>query len=458
MLLGSAAEASVTQAESKSAVSEGTVTGTRRARLFDDEYTARAIENELRVTRFALALLAVALVFIVSVAVRQQLPAILIYAGPAAALGLYYWLAVPRLLFKTRWLGALRATHVTLEVLYPTLIALGDVYIVGPAYALTSLTHLLVLTAVIGSGIRIDRRLALYAGTLAAVGSLLVFAAAHSRLDPALASGLPTLRFDFALGRAAYLLLAGVLAAQFAQIGRRSAGRVTSQKMEKQRVADLLSEYVSPEAVGSVLAGRGDVKSEARTVTVLFADIVNFTGAAFASSPEQVVSWLNSYFSSACVVIGRHRGMVNKFIGDGLLAVFGAPADDPQHALHAAAAALALCEAAARIPRPDGKPTRIGVGLHSGPVLIGSIGAAGRRDYTVIGDTVNVASRLESLTRQLDTDVLVTEAVAQQASGLLDLQNLGRQRLRGRDEPVLVYRLVSASERPLTAQATGEST
>ncbi|MBN2360806.1 MAG: adenylate/guanylate cyclase domain-containing protein [Deltaproteobacteria bacterium] len=432
---------------------EGTSPGTRRARLYDDEYTARAIENERRVTRFALLLTAVAAAVIVAIAWRLRLPRLLIYDGILLAFALYYWRVVPRLLFHTRWLHALRTFNITLEITIPSLIGLLDIFLVSPAYALTSLTQVLVLTATIGSGIRLDRKLSLYAGVLAAAESLAVYGVAAGRLEPSLVSALPSLGIDFALYRATYLLLAGVLAALFARFGQYTAHRAASQQIEKERVADLLSEYVSPEAVGSVLAGRGDVRSESRRATVLFADIVNFTGASFAHPPEKVVAWLNSYFSAACVAVGRHRGMVNKFIGDGLLAVFGAPDDDPQHALHAAAAALALCEAASRVPRPDGKPTRIGVGLHTGTVLIGSIGAAGRRDYTVVGDTVNVASRLESLTRRLDADVLITDAVAQAASGLLGLQSLGRQRLRGREEPVQVYRLISASERPLAVEA-----
>jgi adenylate cyclase len=424
--------------------------------MYDDEYTARAIENERRVTRFALILDAVAIVVVAWLAWRLQRPMMLWFETALVALALHYWLVVPRLLFKTRWLRTLRAIHVTLEVSIPSLISLLDIYWVGPGYALTSATQMLVLTAVIGSGIRLNRPLSLYAGTLAALWSLLVYWLTHGKIDPALTAAMPTLQPDFAIVRAAYLFLAGALAALFARFGQSSARRAASQRIEKERVAHLLSEYVSPEAVGSVLAGRGSVRSQSRQVTVLFADIVNFSGAAFEHTPEQVVEWLNSYFSYACVVIGQHHGMVNKFIGDGLLAVFGAPEDDPRHALHASAAALALCEAATRIPRPDGKPTRIGVGLHSGPVLIGSIGAAGRRDYTVIGDTVNVASRLENLTRRLDADVLVTEAVVAQAGGMLDLQSMGGQRLRGRDESVQVFRLVSASERPVTESAPGD--
>jgi len=258
---------------------------------------------------------------------------------------------------------------------------------------------------------------------------------------------LPSLRPWLALNHAAYLLLAGLLASIVARVGRGAARRVVARVLEQERLRGVLDLYLSPEAAERVLASPPTLAGERREVTVLFADIRGCTRLSSSAPPEQVVALLNAYFSRVCEVIERHGGMVNKFMGDGLLAVFGAPETLPDHATCAARAGLEMVRAAGQVVPPDGGALRIGVGIHTGPLVLGSIGAARRRDYTVIGDTVNVASRIEGLTKEVGAPVLVSEAARAAAGGLLQTQDAGTLPVKGRDEPVRLHRLLAVEAR-----------
>ncbi|MBI2868066.1 MAG: adenylate/guanylate cyclase domain-containing protein [Chloroflexi bacterium] len=173
-------------------------------------------------------------------------------------------------------------------------------------------------------------------------------------------------------------------------------------------------------------------------ITVLFADVRGFTGLAERQDPHVTVDLLNKYFAAAFPVLLRHDGCIDKLLGDSIMAVFGAPIARNDHARQAVRAAIELQEALGGMPGLEG-PLRIGVGVHSGTAVVANIGDAHVRDFTAIGDTVNVAARLQSLAQP--GEVLVTspvyEQVAQDFPGAPDRQ----VKLEGRTEPVTVYRL-----------------
>jgi len=155
-----------------------------------------------------------------------------------------------------------------------------------------------------------------------------------------------------------------------------------------------------------VLREGSDLAGEEVELSVLFMDVRGFTSLSERAEAREVVAALNDLYEDVVPVILRHGGHANKFIGDGLLAIFGAPDRLPDHAERAVAAALELSEVVNR--REDG--LRVGVGVNSGSVVAGTIGGGGRVDFTVIGDTVNTAARVESATRKTGDDVLITEA------------------------------------------------
>src|ERR1035437_181128 len=184
---------------------------------------------------------------------------------------------------------------------------------------------------------------------------------------------------------------------------------------QRENLKHTLVRYVSREVADEILASgkMAELKSERRKITVLFADVRGFTSLSENMSPEEVVSLLNEYFDKMIDAIFRYKGTLNKFLGDGFMAMFGAPADDPYQEEHAIRAALEmqkgvkeLREKFQRYHVPD---FRIGIGINTGVAVVGNIGCNQRMEYTAIGDTVNTASRLEAKTKELNVDTLISE-------------------------------------------------
>jgi len=175
---------------------------------------------------------------------------------------------------------------------------------------------------------------------------------------------------------------------------------------ERRRLHDAFGAFVDPALTERVLAEGKDLRGEEVEVSILFADVRGFTPFAERAAAHEVVATLNELYETVVPVIRRHGGHANKFIGDGLLAVFGVP---ERHTDHAARAVAAACEIAALAGQGSACRLRVGVGVNSGPVVAGTIGGGGRRDFTVIGDPVNTAARVEAATRRTGDDILITE-------------------------------------------------
>jgi adenylate cyclase len=184
---------------------------------------------------------------------------------------------------------------------------------------------------------------------------------------------------------------------------------------QRENLKDTLVRYVSREVADEILASgtMPELKSERRKITVLFADVREFTSLSENLSPEEVVSLLNQYFDKMIDAIFRYKGTLNKFLGDGFMAIFGAPADDPYQEQHAICAALemqkSVRELREKFQRYRPRDFRIGIGINTGVAVVGNIGCEQRMEYTAIGDTVNTASRLEAKTKELKVDTLVSE-------------------------------------------------
>jgi len=179
---------------------------------------------------------------------------------------------------------------------------------------------------------------------------------------------------------------------------------------------------------------------------VLFADLVGFTAWSESRDAEETRDLLSRYFELARTLIGRYGGTVEKFIGDAIMAVFGAPVPAPDDPLHAVMAALEMRTRLKKINvdfKARGLPEiRSGIGLHSGQVVAGNMGHAERMEYTVIGDAVNLASRLESMTKELKCDVILSEDLFRQVEAFVNAEPLHKIKVKGRDQEVMVYRLI----------------
>jgi adenylate cyclase len=229
-------------------------------------------------------------------------------------------------------------------------------------------------------------------------------------------------------------------------VGVTSLLGVGADVLARRRLRDALGRYVSPDIAARVERNPQSLAGERRQVSILFSDLRGFTTLSEHMAPDQMAERLTEYFDAMTTTIFARRGMVNDFIGDAILAVFGAPLDDPDHARHAIESALAMGEVLTGLNRrwqAEGlPPLRMGLGIHTGEVFAGNVGRAGKVKYAVVGDTVNLASRVESLNKELGTTMLVTEA-AYRAAGLdLEVTDRGPVSVKGREEPVRIYEVI----------------
>jgi class 3 adenylate cyclase len=231
--------------------------------------------------------------------------------------------------------------------------------------------------------------------------------------------------------------------------------KFTGEERERARLRKIFSRYVADEVVEKLLASGKfpDLGGEAFQVTVLFSDIRNFTTISENLKPRQVVEMLNTYFSRACEPILAQGGTVDKFIGDAVMAVFGAPVAYPDHARRALTAALGLAQEAREFRTwmrehfgdRELPEFAVGIGLHTGEAIVGNIGSPKRLEFTSIGDTVNAASRLESLTKELGWTIVASRSTIAAAPGVVT----GRQETRtvkGRQEPLQVFEVLGLEE------------
>lgn len=241
-----------------------------------------------------------------------------------------------------------------------------------------------------------------------------------------------------------WLAPGAMLAAALAACIARGAFEGWRHWREKRRLSDAFTGSVSPQVMREIVAGgiAADQRGRKLPVCVLFSDIRDFTTLSERLPAEEVVALLNRYFARMTAAVHRHGGTVDKFIGDGLMAFFGAPNPLACASANALAAAhdmlLALAELNTQLAAEGRAPLAIGIGLHSGEAVIGHVGSPERHAYTAIGDTVNTAARLEGLSRQLGYPVLCSGTVAEAVGRLQALVPLGPQALKGRS-PIAVY-------------------
>ncbi|MEE8350207.1 MAG: adenylate/guanylate cyclase domain-containing protein [Acidobacteriota bacterium] len=235
----------------------------------------------------------------------------------------------------------------------------------------------------------------------------------------------------------------GVLAMGFTQMAN-----FMLEGRDKRRLRKLFQRYVDDEVIQKILETPESLalQGERRRVAVLFSDIRGFTSRSEGEDAEKVVAHLNLYFKVMVDAIQRNHGMVDKFIGDGIMAMFSVPLEDPEAAYHGVQAAQAMLEGLELVNQTlaeDGiDPIGIGVGIHTGEAVVGNIGSPQKMDYTAIGDVVNTASRIEGLTRKLDAQILISETTYLDLAGRIPAEFMGPQSVKGKDELVPIYKIL----------------
>jgi adenylate cyclase len=242
--------------------------------------------------------------------------------------------------------------------------------------------------------------------------------------------------------RSVVVLICGMLAGAVGIQLRRQFEASILATTARDRITNLFGQHVSPQVVERLMAEGAATESEIRRVAVMFVDFRSFTAGASTRSPREVVDRLDGAFAVLVDILDRHGGIVNKFLGDGFLALFGAPLEAHYAAQRAVAAAREMLDANERVNKETSWPLRIGIGIHVGEVVAGNIGSPRRKEYTVIGDTVNFAARLEALNKEFHSQFLISDAVHDAlGEACSDAVSLGEVQIRGYERPVTVWKL-----------------
>jgi adenylate cyclase len=237
-----------------------------------------------------------------------------------------------------------------------------------------------------------------------------------------------------------------------------TAYRYFVEDREKRKVKRLFGRYVSKDVYSQLIANPelAELGGQRRDMTVLFSDIRGFTSVTEKGDPEELVAQLNEYFTRMVDIVFRHRGTVDKFVGDMVMALFSAPLDDGDHAEHAVEAAIEMVRELGELNRKwlgEGRAQLdIGVGINSGEMIAGNIGSSAIMSYTVIGDNVNLGSRLESLNKDYKTRVIISDATRARLKGSYAIRPLGEVVVKGKTRPVAIFEVQVPSPLPPAVQ------
>lgn len=340
-------------------------------------------------------------------------------------------------------LTALRWGGAALEVSFASFSVLVALRIKGAAWAATSPVSMIYALALVAASFRLRAAISLGAAALACVQWLVIYHLAIApRLDAELVAALPTLGAWAAWERAFWIgLVGGMLALSASKLRALALASQTHARLRKAAVQEL-GRMVSPDVAERALSGElVPGASERRFVTVLFCDLRDFTALCEHRRAEDALSILNAFYERACFIIRAHGGHVNKFLGDGVLALFGAPEPLPHHARSAVECARQLARAADELRAQGGvwDELQIGVGLDTGDVVLGAVGSSDRLEYTAIGATVNRAARLQALTSTTGRRIVLSARTATELDSEDSLLPLGEARIKGVDRPVRIY-------------------
>lgn len=288
----------------------------------------------------------------------------------------------------------------------------------------------------------LDQKLSVFAGVVAALEFAILLTFFLGRFNYPEEIALLN-RIEFHIGKVMLIFLSGVIAGYVAKQLRNKIYNTFEIFEERNRVIDLFGQQVSQQIVDELISHQDELESKRKFVCVMFLDIRGFTQFAESKEPEEIIQYQNNVFGFMIDIITKNGGIINQFLGDGYMATFGAPISKENDTQNAVNAALQIVnEINAKSERGEIPKTNIGVGLHSGYVVAGNVGTETRKQYSISGNTVIIASRIEQLNKEFKSQLLVSEEVIGEVDkSELQLELIGEVNIKGREKPVNIYKL-----------------
>ena len=328
------------------------------------------------------------------------------------------------------------------ETSLPSLAILFLLSVFSPTVALSLPPVFFYFIFILLSALRINPSLCLFTGLVSGIGYFIVAAyatAGFSLMDEELLMSAPT-----NLARAVVMIFCGGIAAFVASKYRENLEAVLNQIQRNLEVKSIFGQHVSPAVAERLMSETQLPETETKHVAIMFLDIRGFTAFSEAHEPSEVVAFLNSIFGFMIEQVNLHDGVINKFLGDGFMAVFGAPFSNDFCSRNAVKAALAI-QGTLDAKKLSGEigDCKIGIGIHCGSVVTGNVGSDVRKEFTIIGDVVNVASRIEAQNKPLSAQILVSQDVWEEADLQEEVDGLSVPdvKLPGRQHSVNLFRL-----------------
>jgi adenylate cyclase len=329
-----------------------------------------------------------------------------------------------------------------IEITYPTifLVTLGF-YIKSLSVLFTPIIFVYFLIILL-STLSLDFKISFVVGIQAAFGYIIVFLIFRNQHDSNL-TGTFLNNEILHIGRAAQMILGGYVAGIVANQMKMKILNVNNAILERNKIVNIFGQQVSSSIVDELLKNENEIESKKKYVCVMFLDIRGFTQFAENKKPEEIISYQNSIFGFMIEIIAKHNGIINQFLGDGYMATFGAPistGDDSQNAVNAAIEIIEMLKT--KNENADIPDTKIGIGLHSGYVVAGNVGTEVRKQYSISGNTVILASRIEQLNKIYGSQLLISkEVISSINTNSIKPYLIGDVEVKGREKPIEIWKL-----------------
>lgn len=329
-----------------------------------------------------------------------------------------------------------------IEVSIPSFILLSISIFLGTTEVLISPAVFFYFIIIILSTLSLEFKISLTVGLTAAIEYLLLFIILKSQYMQSNNSIIYN-SFVFHIGKASIFIISGIITGFVAEQIKMKMIRVNKTLMERNKVINMFGQQISPSIVDYLIENDDKIKSERKYVCVMFLDIREFTNFAESKEPEEIVKYQNDIFGFMIQIIQDHNGVINQFLGDGYMATFGAPVSSENDSQNAVNASLKIIAELHKKNKNGEIPyTRIGIGLHSGYVVAGNVGTELRKQYSLSGNTVILAARIEQLNKIYNSQLLISQEVLENVElGDIKYKSHGSVDIKGREKPIEIFQL-----------------